>query len=91
MIINATSYSYLVGKYVLMSRLSTVEELESTGEQTVGGEGYVSGVMDDQNDVIVIFAHREVWRITGRDAMDWKFEIWANERAHIDWKRVASL
>ena len=89
MIINASSYSHLVGKWVIMSRLSTVEELEATGEQTVGGEGYVSGVIDEGNDVLIVFAHRETWLVTGRDAPDWKFEIWVNARAYSDWKQVA--
>ena len=91
MIINAANYSHLVGKYVIMSRLATLEEVAATGDQVVGGEGYVSGVTDDQNDVVVIFAHRETWRVTGRDAMDWKMEIWANARARDDWKKVASV
>lgn len=91
MIINAANYSHLVGKFVKMSRMSTVEELEATDERVVGGEGYVSGVMDDGNDVVVMFAHRESWLITGRNAPDWKLEIWANLRAYQDWKQVSSL
>jgi len=42
-------------------------------------------------NVIIIFAHRETWRITGHNAVDWKMEIWANARAHEDWKKVASV
>lgn len=91
MIINATQYSHLVGKWVIMSRLSTLEELAATdGEQVVGAEGYVSGVIDEGTSrVRVIFAHRETWLITGNDAPDWRFEIWVNARAYSDWKQVA--
>jgi hypothetical protein len=37
--------------------------------------------MDDGNDVIVIGDYGETWRITGHDAMDWTFTIWASEEA----------
>lgn len=79
MIINALNYAGLVGHYVRMERLSTVEELAVTQEQTVGMEATVAAVMDDGNDVIVIGDYGETWRITGHDAPDWAFTIWANE------------
>jgi hypothetical protein len=81
MIISALSYAALVGKYIRMERLSTVEELAATSQQTVGMECFVSAVMDDGNDVIVIGDYGETWRITGRDAPDWTFTIWASEEA----------
>jgi hypothetical protein len=81
MIINAINYAGLVGHYVRMERLSTVEELAATQEQTVGMEANVAAVMDDGNDVIVIGDYGETWRITGHDAMDWTFTIWASEEA----------
>jgi hypothetical protein len=81
MIIDALHYAGLVGKYIRMERLSNVEELASTGDQTVGMEALVAAVQDDGNDVIVIGDYGEVWRITGRDAPDWTFTIWANEEA----------
>jgi hypothetical protein len=79
MIINAINYAGLVGHYVRMERLSTVEELAATQEQTVGMEAVIAAVMDDGNDVVVISDYGETWRITGRDAMDWSFTIWASE------------
>lgn len=81
MIINAINYAGLVGHYVRMERLSTVEELAATGDPTVGMEAYVAAVMDDGNDVIVIGDYGETWRITGHDATEWNFTIWASEEA----------
>lgn len=81
MIIDALHYAGLVGKFVRMERLSTVEELASTGEQVVGMEALVAAVQDDGSDVMVIGNYGEVWRITGHDAPDWTFTIWASEEA----------
>jgi hypothetical protein len=79
MIISALTYANLVGKYIRMERLSTVEELAVTQEQTVGMECFVSAVMDDGGEVVVIGDYGETWRITGHDAPDWTFTIWASE------------
>jgi len=64
-----------------MERLSTVEELATTSQQTVGMEARIVAVWDDSGDVIVAGDYGETWRITAHDADDWTFTVWESEKA----------